>query len=993
MDVMGEMKTRCGSWRKIGAISIGLVILALLPACAAKKDGAIGGNTGPARVTAVKAETGDKQDLISITTDPANTPYSVYKWSTPDRVVIDIPDATVAGVPSTIPVADGYISEIEVKEVKAEGSNATTVRVIVNLKMTMEYAAERQDSGLLVLALDDKAKVAGNDLFADDSTLVTVEGGTAGGSEAWAWGGPAGQTTAPAAAAPAPAPVSAGRGKNIREISVSSEGDLARVKILMDGGVGDYSAFVLRQPDRLVVDIWGLKMPKGLEQRSINQQGVQKVRVGQHPDKVRLVFDANGKLPYFRFDKSGDQLVVTFSRTVNVSAAPDAATAATAAAGAATSAGPAPAPAGTDWPVLQLAEGGTGEWAGPQSGATAPAPAPEAPAPAAPAAMPFSSTPPLDWGPTPTMPEAASGRVGIAYIDSVKFDYSNDSSSIIIHADRPIRRDQWTRNDNPEENIVSIFISGVQVAADQQRSYDTTEFQSPVELFSVFQRPSQPNEVAIVIVMRNEAASKWSQYDSKLIFQFENSPGSLGLAGAPDSGMFGPGGESVTGGAAAPGGQAGPQAPGATMTQYTGAAISLDFKNMDILDALRTIAEVSGVNMVVSDDVKGKITIKLENVPWDQALDLILDTKGLGKVETGNIMRIAPKEVLAREKAERLAMIEAESKYEELTTKIIPVNYLKAEDLRKILVPMVTPGRGKVDSYKRANAIIVRDIPKVVNDIDAMIRRLDRPTKQVLIEARIVEATVGITTEIGVQWGANGNVGPGTGTPTGLNFPNSVQIGGASLGGPGVANVNAPSASSGGGAIGLTVGSLNNAIDLDVLLRALEAQEKIKIISSPRIVTISDERATIQQGVSIPYPPPSYTAGNAGWTFVQASLELEVTPHVAADNSIIMDVRAANNEPVSIAGSSTPGISRKEAETTILLKDGETAVIGGIFKIRKSTPQVQVPFLGNLPYVGFLFRDRISESRNEELIIFLTPQIINPGSSIGDSLAVGGGGM
>ena len=1002
---MGEIKAKSGSWRQSGAMVILIAVLALLPSCSAKKAPTLDGraSSGPAKVTAVKVETGEKQDIILITTDPNSVPYNVTRWTEPARVVVEVPNAVVAGVPATSPVTDGYIQEVEVREIKAPGATVPTVRIVVNLKQTMEFKAERdRTNGQLVIALDRAPIVnTSQDLMATapETGIVLVQAGNTGDitpvTEDWAWSGPTASPATPAGHAPA-----AGSGRNIKDIAVKTESGLTRVNIVMDGGVGDYSAFVLAKPDRLVVDIWGLKVNRGLEERSINAQGIQQVRVGQHPDKVRLVFDASGALPFYRFDKSGDRLVITFSRTVNLSATPEAASSATASAAAASVGSPAHAASAraasaaspaSDWPVMSLAENNT-EWGGAQSGnSAAAAPAAGAPSAAAPAtAAPASPSAPLDWGPTPAAPTMAEpGRVGIAYIDSVKFDYSNDSSSIIIHSDRPLRRDQWTRNDNPDENIVSIFITGAQVAADQQRSYDTTEFQSPIELFSVFQRPSTTNEVAIVIVMRSASTSKWSQSEGKLVFQFENAPGALG-AGGPSSGYMGPNGESMTG----PGGVTGSATigapPAAGMSQYTGASISLDFKNMDILDALRTIAEVSGVNMVVSDDVRGKITIKLDNVPWDQALDIILETKGLGKKESGNIMRIAPKEIFAQEAESTFRQNMMKEGAEPLMIKIIPVNYLNAEELRRVLEPLVTQGRGKVDAYKRTNSIIIRDVPKVVADVEELIRKLDHPTKQVLIEARIVEATVGITNELGVFWGANANVGSATGTPTGLNFPNSVQVGGATLGSPGIASASAASASAGGGAIGLTVGSLSGVGDLDVMLRALEAREKIKIISSPRVVTITDERATIQQGISIPYPPPSYTTGSVGWTFVEASLELEVTPHVASDNSITMEVKAANNEPVNIPGATAPGISRKEAETTILVKDGETAVIGGIFKLNQSSPSSGVPFLSQLPYIGWLFRDQTETTRNEELIIFLTPTVINPGSGM-ESVSIGSG--
>jgi type IV pilus assembly protein PilQ len=971
---MVKWKLKSGSLRILGAVCIAGLIW--LDGCAAKKGVE---NQDPAgikpEVTGVRVEKNNDMDRVIIDTKPESVGYSVYKWMDPVRVVVDIPDASSAKAPPAIPVDDGLIQKIEVKGISAQGDNGSSLtRVIINLTGNAGYEIKRE-KGMLVVALDKKA-ASSSDLFPEGTSTVIVEHGDSAAPQAatdWAWAGPA---------EAAPAGSSAGAARNLLGVTVANDSDLTRVNLATDGSVGDYSAFTLENPDRLVIDLWGLKNPSKLSNQSINQQGILRVRAGDHQDKIRLVFDANGDLPHYRFDKDGKNLVVTFSRTMDVSAAPDISVAA-----ASETAGSAPGDEKQDWPVMKLAQT---EWSGPEGGSTSPvitAPASTGPAPVV--------TPSLDWGPGAAMPATEmAGEAGIARVDYVKFDFSNDASSIVLHADRPIRREMWSREDNPDEKIVTFFIKNAQINADQQRSYDTTEFQSPIELFSVFQRPNQTNEVAIVVVMRNWAASKWNTYDQKLVIQFENYPGSLGLGGASTSGMFGPMGEEVTGGAAAPGGPLAPGVVGAPAAgTYTGAPVSLDFKNMDILDALRTIAEVSNMNIVVADNVKGKITIRLENVPWDQALDLILDSKGLGKIERGNIIRVAPKSVLAKEEAEAAATQEAREKITPLTTKIIPVNYLKAQDLRRVVVPLLTAGRGKVDYDKRTNSLIVRDIPAAVEEVYKLISTLDKPTKQVLIEARIVEATVGVTREIGVQWGANYNVGPAYGTPTGLDFPSEIQVGGATLGGASSAPLRAGGLSSGGGALGMTIGSLSNSVQLDVILRTLEAQEKIKIISSPRVLTLTDERAIIEQGVSIPYPPPSIVSGSGvGWTFVEAALQLEVTPHVSSDNSIVMDVKASNNEPVTVAGTSQPGISKKETQTTILLKDGETAVIGGIFKINKTTPSTQVPFLGSLPIIGALFRDRIESTRNEELIIFLTPQIIEPGKGLEGPMAGGGFG-
>jgi len=1012
--MMGERMWETGSWK---IMLLCVAVMALFYACTAQKGADFSLAGTDARVTAIDVETGDDTDRVIVETDPAETPYSAYKWVNPERVVLDISGASSEGITSTIPVADGLIQEVNVKQITGEETNDCLVRVVVALERKSDFEVARED-GKLVISFDKASLAEQNvDLFPDSKSLVIVDHGNslsiASAEDEWAWEGPLGVEEG------VKSPVAGRFAENVNEVKVEDETDLVRVRVKADGEIGDYSAFTLESPARLVVDLWGLDNQTGIRSKAIEKQGILRVRLGSHPDKLRMVFDAAGRMPGYRFDKDSGSLVVTFSKIMDLTAAPEMSAQSSTETAAASTGGDGEE---LDWPVMDMAqaEGGTAmeqepqieEWTGPSGGSTGewtgPTAVPVEPSHPGPAVLPgmTPSAPalPVDWGaPVLEAPPEPGKEVGIAYIDSVKFDYSNDASSIIIHADRPIRREQWVREDNQEEKIVSIFLSMVQVAADQQRSYVTTEFQSPIELFSVFQRPNQPNEAAIVIVLREWAASKWNKHGNKLVIKFENYPGSLGITAEPTTGMFGPRGEIVTGGMApagvapgvpvgAPEGMVSPEAPG----KYTGGLISLDFKNLDILDALRTIADVSGMNIIVSDDVRGTVTIKLDSVPWDQALDLILQTKGLGKEQHGNVIRIAEKEKLQKEMAERLAEKEREREYEDLITKIIPLSYLEASDVSKLIEPILTEERGDVDTHRGTNSLIIRDVPAAVEEAINLINKLDKPTRQVLIEARIVEATVGVSREIGVRWKANSEFSPATGYPTGLEFPNDIQVGGAVLGvidDDGAAIQAAEGGLAvGGGTFGMTVGSLTNVLDLDVMLRALESQEKIKIISSPRILTLTDESARIQQGISIPYPPPAIIGGTAvGWTFVEATLQLDVTPHITADNSIRMDVRAANNEPVNVVGSDRPGISKKEAETTILVNDGETAVIGGIFKITRSQPMSQVPFLGEIPIIGRLFQQRATTSRNEELLIFLTPQIVHQGGlqSVAGALSVG----
>jgi len=999
----------------------------LTSGCAAQKDlnfKKSDKKSGPAGMESVNVKGGDKTDKVIIKMSPdSNYEYTLYKWLDPARVVVDLNGVAPGDVPGTIPVANGLVKDIEVKSLDEKDK----VRVIISLTKSVDYSAEKDGDDSLIVSLDKESvsqisppkSNSGVVLVEEgDSLHIVNETGSGKGEDAWVWSGPqpvedresasseskgekeAAENTGPATPA-----------QNLKGISIKDEGDLARVELGMDGTVADYSAFTLQGPPRLVVDLWGMKNGSKTHRKNINQQGIMRVRIGEHPDKLRLVFDANSSMPNFRFDKENNHLIVTFSKTVNVSATPEiSATAETETAGILTSGTEAAGNKNTTgkdttkkaetkdgWSVMSVAQ--NDEWGGLDQGESTNESGDQwgGPTPSETGAEEEAETEStedvdsgnvpkpsesFDWGDKPQPPIVKGpGKPGIAYIDKVEFKYNEQASTISIHADRPIRREQWELHNNIDENVtekvVTIFLYDAQLAEDQQKTFDTSEFFSPIDMFSVYQRPGEAhaNEVAVVIVLNSWAASKWNQYGHSLVLKFENTPGSLGIGGQPTQGSIGPQGEEFTGG----GGSGYGPGPGES-EQYTGGLVNLNFKGVDIKEVLAVLAESSGMNFVVDENVKATVTIRLDNVPWDQALDIILESYDLEKKQTGNILRIAPEGEFSREQREKFREMEEKRKYEELEIKIIPVNYLDAQRLRQVVSQVLTQGRGKVQIDKRTNSMVVMDRPEVLQMVTELIRRLDKPTKQVLIEVRMVEATVAVTREIGVRWGADMDIGPHTGTPTGMQFPNEMQVGGAVLGGAENAAINADAMSSGGGAIGLSVGHLTNAVDLDVMLRALEAKEKVKIISSPRIITLTDEQASIQQGISIPYPPPSTMgAGGVGWQFVEASLKLDVTPHVAQDDSITLEIEAQNNEPVTVAGSERPGVSTKEAKTTILLMNGETGVIGGIFKLTDRNPTTQVPFLGNLPYIGRMFKYEQSESRNEELLIFLTPQIVEGG--------------
>lgn len=426
---------------------------------------------------------------------------------------------------------------------------------------------------------------------------------------------------------------------------------------------------------------------------------------------------------------------------------------------------------------------------------------------------------------------------------------------------------------------------------------------------------------------------------------------------------------------------------------YSGRKIDLDFKDADIHNILRLLSEVGNVNVVTADDVTGKVTIKMKAVPWDQALDVILSAKGLGMVRRGNLIRVAPQETLEKER--ELAIERQKQKIElaPLETRIVPVSYASAGDLAGRAKELLSE-RGKVSVDDRTNVLLVRDVADTLDDVEELVRSLDTQTPQVLIEARIVEASTSFSSEFGVQWGGSSVFSSATGNPTGLVFPSDVAIaGGASdaitqtaglspfsriVPNPNfVVNLPAPAGTGVGGAIGMSLGSLAGNFNLSLRLSAFESNGQVRIISSPRILTLDNYEATIQQGTSIPYSQIS--AQGVQTAFQEATLQLKVTPHVTSDGAVSMEVKIQRDEPDfnQTSARGDPTILKRSAQTSLLVQDGHTAVIGGIYTRNTGRGIDQVPFFGDIPIIGVLFQHRTHSDTRNELLIFLTPRVVN----------------
>lgn len=408
---------------------------------------------------------------------------------------------------------------------------------------------------------------------------------------------------------------------------------------------------------------------------------------------------------------------------------------------------------------------------------------------------------------------------------------------------------------------------------------------------------------------------------------------------------------------------------------YTGQKISLDFQDAEVSNILRLIADVSSLNMVVGEEVRGKVTLKLFNVPWDQALDIVLRSKGLGQVREGNIIRIDANANIAKQQDEAAKAKEAQVKAEDLKTLIIPINYAKAVDLSTTLKKNLS-SRGELTVNEPTNSLIAKDVSQNIADIQQLIKLLDLPTPQVLIETRIVQANTNFARDLGVQWGAAAtdtpgnntnialNAGPGTSDPFGAQVPNFA--------------VNLPASGGAGsiGNIGFTLGRLvGTPFNLDLRLTAGEATGETKIISSPRVVTLDNREAAIQQGDSIPFETVSDKGTQT--QFVDATLNLTVTPHITPNGSVIMKIKATKNAIGDFRSRlGAPSISKREANTEVMVQDGETTVIGGIFESTKSESETGVPWLSKIPGLSWLFKRQSVSDQNRELLIFITPTIV-----------------
>ncbi|MCU7958649.1 MAG: type IV pilus secretin PilQ [gamma proteobacterium symbiont of Bathyaustriella thionipta] len=422
---------------------------------------------------------------------------------------------------------------------------------------------------------------------------------------------------------------------------------------------------------------------------------------------------------------------------------------------------------------------------------------------------------------------------------------------------------------------------------------------------------------------------------------------------------------------------------------FKGDRLSLNFQNIDVRNVLQLLADFTDLNLVASDTVRGSITLRLKNVPWDQAMDIILKTKGLSMRKNDNVILVAPtEEIAAREKLE----LESMQQVEELAllhSEFIEVNYAKASDLASLLKSgdnRLMSERGQVSVDERTNMLLVQDTNAKLEDIRRLVAILDVPVRQVLIESRIVIANNNFSRDLGVRFGLSTGYTKGKkygsisgGKPGYLGNTAGNQPGVESPAGSGqeALLVNLPATLGGdrGGAFNLLVGRLGNFL-LQLEITAMQVEGRGELISSPRVITSDQNEAFIQQGVEIPYQEAS-SSGATSVSFKEAVLELKVTPHITPDDRVIMDLAVKKDNPdFGRAIGGVPPVDTREVQTSVLIDNGETVVLGGVFERDKSTSTEKIPFFGDLPYLGYLFKQEANTDDNRELLIFVTPKIL-----------------
>jgi len=903
-----------------------LAVMALIATGCAAPKGQVRDSVEEAEVAKVLSVTGEElPDRVRLNIEGTTTlAYTVFRLSEPLRLIVDLADTDVTGLDEGIPVNLGNVSNVSPLQFDEDAGRIG--RLEISLLELWEYETSRLGNTILIDFM--KPVSVAEEPLPSEEPAVKEEKPVEEIQVAVPEEVPAVQS------APVPQ-VMPPAGFVNSVLFEESEGGMI-VQLIGDGSLKNYTVMDLADPTRIVLDVKDVAKGFAPSRIPVDTGDVRQVRVGEHFDqnKLRFVLDIEGELPPYTVRPEGSKLVIRLGEGPILATPPLEKTPA------------ADSSALANLPVV---------FATPE----------EEPAevPSALANLPVTFAEPEKKEAAPEPAQAGPT------VTDIRYRAEADGGAVLIISETPVQYEA-TR---PDASHLLLDLPGVILSRDLVRSQDTRDMEGALHALSSY-NPRGETGARVSLAFAPGTTSEIHQSGGTVTITL----------GSPEAGP-----------AAVPAVQA-PAAPVAAtaapvpapeplqatavqlkpiaMPKYTGEKITLDFQNAELLNVLRLIAEVSGLNIITAEGVGGKLTMRMVDVPWDQALDIILKTKSLGQVKEGNVIRIAPLSSLENERLAALKAKEAEIKVEDLSLEIIPISYSKAEDLVNQLGSFLSP-RGSVSTDARTNSLIVKDIQDNIDRVKELVATLDIPTPQVRIEARIVIVDEGYVKNLGIQWGGAYVTSDGTrifgesGTGA-TTFSNAL--------------VNLP-ASNANTVLGVTFGNVDNFENLDLRLSALEQTNRGKIISSPSLMVIQNETANIEVNNPFPENRTSTEVNEAGSTtttevtFPNIWTKLKITPQVTSSKDIFMEIfveKDSKGQQAIFDNNTFTGVNSHKLETKIILNNNGTAVIGGVYTENEVEAQSSVPFISKIPILGWLFKNKNTENTRDELLIFINATII-----------------
>lgn len=863
---------------------------------------------------------GGAAELVVRLSSPAA--YTSYKTATPLRLVIDLSQTTPGAITAPIAINRGNVGNVSVRRFDTDAGTLTRINVGLINDVDAVISVSPDNPAELHIALPVQ-NAAAPGAHAKAETVAKPVVIPASSPVAAPSPSPA-AVAAPVKAEPVPGTApEAGIRRALSAVTAKS----GAVMLAIDGGVGDFKTFRLNKPERYVIDLPGVVSVLASRFIPLNAAGVASARIGLYPDKTRVVLDGvNGSFPEASASRSAEGLRI----------------------------------------VLEGKSGGEPAAKPAASGAEVKPPAPKA---AVAVQKPAAPAPPTPAPVATAAPVTAAPKANMrAVVEMIDFQVIDAISRVSVR----VSGDAVVEEPAKSAGFVTLTIRNAELPKRLQRSLEAGAFVSPVLRVTPFMVKTRNGiDTKLRIALRASAPYEFRHEGDMYFVDFKAVEG---LTAGPEPRLRpAPAARPAVAKEADLASELVPvPEPAATPNDrsrmYKGRKVSLEFADADVRKIFQLLSEVSNKNFVLGDDVTGTISIKLVNVPWDQALDIILETKGLDKREQGNIIIIKGKGKFKSQAEEDLEIKKTLTNSIELKTEMFSLNYADIGTISTQFKALKSD-RGVITQDSRTNQVIVRDIPQALDDMRRLMQQLDVPEKQVMIEARIVEATSTFTQSLGVNWGVHYR--DGSASFLGINSLDT-NFGGTVTTVPTASGVGSTS----GMATGISFGSLTSNIQLDMRLNAAANAGLIKIISTPKVATLNNKTAKISQGQQIPYQNSSANTGPVT-QFIEAALALEVTPHVNANGTISLKVDAKNDSPGAVpTGATAPAINKKEALTEMLLRDGETTVIGGIYVDNDTVEDDGVPFLMDIPFLGNLFKDNTKTKTKTELLIFITPRIL-----------------